>query len=218
MLYPLESPRLEPECFGDHSCGVPRHGGCPAWHASPLGASTRSNASAAPDVVAMGSIRGFSRWPRVAAGVQLIPLIILNRRGVYGRSPLAGMILRGPAVVVRFAALAATRIAVGRADVQYYVTTAEGRFALLYSGHLCCLPSRRAVFVVHHDSVSKCCPPFPWSDKPTCRGHPQRVRPTLWVSTACCIAASRGSPGADFSAGVGLLLAQFLGHPSPPVN
>ena len=113
------------------------------------------------------------------------------------------------------AALAAALVAVGRADVKYDVTRPMS-FPYMYSAIYLLLLVQAGLIVLLFIStaVSKfwpAPPPVAQADVPdaTLKGF----RPTLWGFTAFFIATIAWLAGGGSSAGVGLLLAQFLGNP-----
>jgi hypothetical protein len=135
-------------------------------------------------------------------------------RGGAGPSHKAGMVFKG-VQWLSVAALAAALIAVGRADVKYDVTRPMS-FPYLSSAIYLLLLVQAGLIVLLFIStaVSKCWPappPVAQADVPdaTLKGF----RPTLWGFTAFFIATIAWLAGGGFSAGVGLLLAQFLGNP-----
>jgi hypothetical protein len=135
-------------------------------------------------------------------------------RGGAGPSRTAGMVFRG-VQWLSVVALIAALIALGRADVKYDVTQPMS-FPYLYSAIYLLLLVQAGLIVLLFIStaVSKCWPappPVAQDDVPdaTLKGF----RPTLWGFTPFFIAAIAWLAGGGFSAGVGLLLAQFLGNP-----
>ncbi|WP_433754651.1 hypothetical protein [Nocardia sp. CA-135398] len=135
-------------------------------------------------------------------------------RGGKGAPPEVGVILRG-LQWLSVASLAAALVAVGRAKVKYDVAQPRS-FPYLYSAIYLLLLVQAAFIALLFIStaVSRGWPaPAPAAPTDASETTVKGFRPTLRGFTSFFVAAIAWLVGGGFSAGVGLVLAQFLGNP-----